>query len=304
MNSRSSELVAFVIWPNAGLSIVPIKSYLFKHFDVFRIISLPSSSLGRVVRTTYPLNILQIRHIYMKTRSIRENILNNEITILLARTSHLKSSLVKSSIKSHYLENEYVKYHKNVIRSLYNNKLLSGGNTHDHVIHATDNEDDVLDLIKEFDWFFFYKLSSSRKSVNDIYNSDSLGNGSEALNLLDSSRCFEVDIDKLSSFKCRVFEGPRHDPYNKLINIMQTPHYRFLLGYTEEYSNYISRYLGTGLRSLYSTDKYTKLINSFKTTNFPPILVKQSAKHVCIVDGLHRASISLFMAKPVNAVYI
>ena len=59
---------------------------------------------------------------------------------------------------------------KNVIRSLYNNKLISGDNTHDHVIHATDNEDDVLDLIKEFDWFFFYKLASSRKLLT-IYNS-------------------------------------------------------------------------------------------------------------------------------------
>ena len=304
MSSRSSELVAFVIWPNAGLALDPIQLYLFKHFDVFRIISLPSSSLGRVIRTTYPFNILHIRHIYMKTRYIHKNTLNNEITILLARTSHFRSSLVNSSIKSHYLENSYVKHHKNVIRSLFNNKLLSGTNTHDHVIHATDNEGDVLDLIKEIDWFFFYKLVSSRKSCNDIYNLDALEDGAESLYLSNSSRSFEVDIDDLSSFKCRVFEGPRHNPYSQLTNITQSPHYRFLLGHTEEYINYLSCYLGTGLRSFYSVDKYTDLINAFESTDFPPIILKKNATHVCIVDGLHRASISLFKSQPLKAVFI
>ena len=50
---------------------------------------------------------------------------------------------------------------------------------------------------------------------------------------------------------------------------MQTPHYRFLLGYTKS-TVITSHVIWTG-ETLYSTDKYTKLINSFKTTNFPPI---------------------------------
>ena len=303
MNKRSSELVAFVIWPNAGLALEPIKYYLFNHFDVFRIISVPSSSLRRVLSTAYPFNILQSRHIYMKTRYLRNHSLNNEITILIARTPHLKSSLVNSSIKSHYLENTYVKHHKNIIRDLYNTKFTSGENTHDHVIHATDNEDDVLDILKQFDWLFFYKLISSRKCPNDIYNLLSLEDGADTLNLSTQTTRLEVDPDTLSTFKCRIFEGPRHNPFNKLTNIRRTPHYRFLLGYTDEYNQYIMRYLGTGLKSLYSVDKYTTLINTYDAIKSAPILIK-SSNHVCIVDGLHRASISLFNSQPLYAIAI
>jgi hypothetical protein len=86
------------------------------------------------------------------------------------------------------------------------------------------------------------------------------------------------------------------------INIKETPHYKFLQGLENEYKNYLEFYYKMPDVSSYSIKKYKDLSKNFEylckenETNY--IIVKKVNNKYMILDGLHRASLSIYKKKP------
>lgn len=85
------------------------------------------------------------------------------------------------------------------------------------------------------------------------------------------------------------------------IDIKESPQYKFLLGSENEYKNYIEKYLGIKLLVYHSIQKYRDLLKNFKylgkenETSY--VIVKKVNGKYMIIDGLHRASLSIYKKK-------
>lgn len=85
------------------------------------------------------------------------------------------------------------------------------------------------------------------------------------------------------------------------INIKESPHYKFLLGLECEYKNYLKNFLGDEIESYYGIKKYKDLSKNFKylckenETNY--VIVKKVKDKYMVLDGLHRASLSIYNKK-------
>ena len=85
------------------------------------------------------------------------------------------------------------------------------------------------------------------------------------------------------------------------IDIKESPQYKFLLGSENEYKNYIEKYTGNKILVYHSRQKYKDLIKNFeylgKENETSYVIVKKVNDKYMIIDGLHRASLSIYKKK-------
>ena len=170
----------------------------------------------------------------------------------------------------------------NITEELINNGIKSAKNwpsflTHNHIIHSSDIEEETQ-LVK--DYFNLNKIcfdlngnnySSVKKEIKEINISDIVCN--------------------IVSNDCKTIK--------KWINIVDTPHYKYLLGnYKTEYNKYILDNLGKIITCDNMSGSYDKLIKNFKygiiIENEPSYIICTyipKIKKYQIVDGVHRACI-------------
>lgn len=111
--------------------------------------------------------------------------------------------------------------------------------------------------------------------------------------LQDFNRCRIHEIE-VSDLICNTFS-------ESSINIRKSPHYKFLLGSENEYKDYLKNYLGYKIKDYYGVKKYKNLSKNFEylckenETNY--VIVKKVNNKYMILDGLHRASLSIYNKK-------
>lgn len=298
----SKEICVFIIWPHSGTLQSAIRREIESAFEIVRISCLPSSQLSRVIRCSYSFNILELYHLYRKTYNIRKSIFNDEIVILVGYTHASNHRLVSSSIREPYVENSKVKGVKTRIREMYNSRYISGGLVHDHVIHASDNESQALAIIEVADPAFALELATSRLHEEPLVDLCNISRTSEICRnrLFRKIRLENSDLLKL---RCNILTGDRHDYRTVERSVLDTPHYNYLTGDHNAYVEYIDTYLGTGLKAIYSDDRYNRLIEStLRSGNQSPIIIKEKDGYFLVIDGLHRASIAVHQGKSLTAI--
>ena len=111
--------------------------------------------------------------------------------------------------------------------------------------------------------------------------------------LQDFNKCRIHEI-KVSDLICNTF-------LDSSINIKKSPHYKFLLGLENEYKNYLKKFLGYKIKTYYGVKKYKNLSKNFEylckenETNY--VIVKKVNNKYMVLDGLHRASLSVYNKK-------
>ena len=164
--------------------------------------------------------------------------------------------------------------------------------TADHIIHATDNEQQADDLLRFF---------NNGKGLRN-FNTESQGIFSE--NHLQSRNEFSIKSISLTELLGVVFDKLGNRTYCR---IDSTPHYEHLLGLSK-YSEYISTHHFKRLHNLHCGDHFYMTFEQIKNSNqlIKPIILSptKSEGRYIILDGLHRAAIALRSGHGGSRVYM
>jgi len=267
---------AFVVWPH-GLEYKKsiLRQIVDAKFDIVRIERIHKLKVPSLIDFLYKSDKVPFYHIRSKKKFIKENI--GDAICIFVRNSYPNLIASGEGLFRH-AECLEVKSLKNSIRAQFNPRK-NGVPTENHVIHATDSVSDSKHLTKFFD--IDYENLMEVSEIGMPYHIEGVH----------SYTVEEMDLEKLT---CGIASGDRWVFDIKIRPIIESPHYKFLQGNENVYSNYIEKYFGTALKDDYSTEKFQNLklnFDPYSSGNF--IVVKKYKSHMYVLDGLHRASILL-----------
>ena len=174
---------------------------------------------------------------------------------------------------------------KTEIRERFN-PYKEGKMTHNHIIHATDSEEQthhILNAIGDLGIEQYYKPN--------LYSVPFF---------LGKQNSYEIKEVTFEDLVCSQASGDNDNFSIIQIPVDKSVQYKALYdGYGEaEYQHYIDKYLGTALKADHSLDIYLDLKENFKylsaTHANSYVIVKElSTEKYLIMDGLHRAALHL-----------
>lgn len=170
--------------------------------------------------------------------------------------------------KTRHIEDQELNGLKNIIRSKYNPRDNLGNASHDHVIHAFDNQ--------LAGWMFANRF---------VHNHES--------KVLNRHR-YHVELSKVRNLKLSELKCSNYD-LNGLISempITSSVQYDYLVNGPAKYNRYLSIHLGNNLNYWHSSEVFSMLkerVDERLPSN--PIIVSQNG---LILDGLHRAAIAAY----------
>lgn len=185
------------------------------------------------------------------------------------------------------LQCKQVKNLKEKIRNNFNPRFknpktqilpLNEGVSHNHCIHASDNEKQVEHLLELFG---LPNLDYFKRYNNNEFEIPWHLNVSQ----------FKIQNRKLDSLSVRLLK-------RGIVKVSDSPHYQYILGNKQPYIDYFYNnfYFGTGPFEDHFPQKFDYLINSFRL-NYTEINGKKCKiiidNNDVILDGVHRAAICL-----------
>lgn len=245
-------------------------------FDVIHILSHKPKSISTFVKVVYSFDYAPFWHLEGKTQYLLSTAA--EVKIIVFRNNNPDEEYLGEGDFRH-LESMTVKRFKEQLRDLYNERK-NDRRSENHVIHATDNQEQADYLLR----YLGYKdgLKTIVKHSNKFLKSPwHLGNVTQ----------FTVEQVAVDEVKCRIISGRKH----KLCGIEESPHYQTLAGENDCYEDYVKRYQGVFLKDDHSLKNFTKLANNFEYLSSGHendyILVKKDDNKYIVCDGLHRLAI-------------
>lgn len=270
-------LCAIVIWPNGEDNLLEIISTVSKHFEVKKIYKFDRRWLKKVIKLAYSHDYAPRYHLRKKTKYLSK--LKGSTTLLIVKVPANANFFTGKGLFRH-LENALVRDLKTEVREKFNPKDELGNITHNHVIHATDND------------FQARLLISGMLSIKGINLTDIISDVSVVPHHIKFSG-FEVKELSFSEIYGRVFTNTQK---TQVVPLRETPHYKFVTGDKDSYRDYLYENLGYGLTDYYSLEKFSAIKSEFKKGNvraFSPLIRKEADGYV-LLDGLHRTSLSAF----------
>lgn len=247
-----------------------------KNFEIVTMIRHQVSNIKKFVKKVYEHDYVPYFHLKSKTKYLMRT--PNEVMFVFVKNK-APQEVWKLGHGTGHIESEIIVRYKNIIRDKFNEKK-DDRRTENHVIHASDNEIQVHHLLKYLGYDEgVYRFDRHKDKPFDVPH---------FIEIFDECKIHEISIDKLV---CNTLVEDKL----KAIAIEESPQYKFLQGFEEEYKNYIEKYQGTKLKAYYDLQKYKNISNDFEylskgyETNF--VIVKKIDDRYIVLDGLHRASI-------------
>lgn len=278
----------FIIWGHGMKYIEEILSIIrnTKNIEIKKIFKKINVDIRQFVKHIYALDESSKKHLSEKTKYLQS--VQNQLFLVIVTDNNTVYAKKPNNHKYPYSET-FIKWK---VRLLYNprTKYVDTDNqitkeniekaivqkfwipeiTQNHVIHCTDNEEELAHILK----LFCIDLEKSKDYITN--------------RMLTNYTRIKISIDNIVANTCEQDEVP----------ILETPHYKYLCGQKEQYRNYILKYLGTIIKDDHLPEKYDMLINNFDygklINNIPSFVLlkkaKKPAKYV-IIDGVHRVAI-------------
>jgi hypothetical protein len=283
-NSGLDVYQSFIIWSNGYKHKHNIINIIRKEIDcrLIYIKKIYYNDIYDYIKLIYKKEInsgIQ-QHINSKTRYLQE--LNSKSFYIIIIKKYDYNPIIKNNIE---LDKDIYDI-KWIIREMYNPRHsdknyhitsdLSNGISHHHVIHASDNEEESnsitkLILNREINYF-------DDKLINKYYFPFHL-------NINYKTKFFIKSIN-INDLYCNIVD------YG-LVNIRDTPHYRYVIGDKNIYIDYWEKNMGEKLTQDHSPYNFDNLIN-----NFDPKMYNYNTNNLIIIDnnnivqdGCHRLSI-------------
>ena len=106
---------------------------------------------------------------------------------------------------------------------------------------------------------------------------------------------------EVKSLYCTQSYGSRYNYKDKIVPLEESEQFNYLLNKNNNYEKYINKFIGTSIQFYHSTEKFDELFSKLKFNKKlkENIILKRLSKHI-ILDGLHRASIFLYLGKKIH----
>ena len=247
-----------------------------ENFDIKMIVHHNIKNINKFVKKVYQYDYVPYFHLRGKTRYLMTT--PKEVLFVFIKNNNPRE-VWRLGCGTGHIESESIVELKNTIRNNFNERK-EDKRTENHVVHASDNEMQVNDIIKYLGYKEGIKLFDRHKNkpVKIPY----------FIGEFDSYQIKEIDINDI---RCNILEDFKH----KMVGIEDSPQYKFLLGKEKEYQEYVDKYSGGFLRAYYDLTKYKEislnfsyLSNGYETEY---IVVKKVQNIYLVIDGLHRVSI-------------
>jgi len=268
----------FLIWGHGIKYIDDIIKIISSNddFKIKMILKHKVKNIKKFVKEVYKYDYVPYFHLRSKTKYLLDT--QKEVMFIFIINKN-PQEIWKLGHGTGHIESENIVRYKNIIRDKFNERK-DDRRTENHVVHASDNEIQVHQMLK----YLNYKdgINTFKRHLNKPFDIPYF------IEEFSESVIQEVNISLL---KCNIID----DFKIKTVSIEKSPQYKFLDGKENIYKEYIQKYQGTLLKSYYALNKYKSLYENFnylKNQNFNSfIIVKKVDDHYLILDGLHRASI-------------
>jgi len=279
---RESRYDSIIIWGHGLSHIEEILMMIrnIKTFDIVRVVKYQPSNMKKFIRKVYSYDYAPLAHLKSKIKYL-ERVEPSLICIVIK--NHFPDIDILGEGSFRHKESLTLKKLKTEIRKRFN-PYKDGEMTHDHIIHATDNEEQthhILNAIGDI-------------SIKDYYQSN-LYSIPFFLGKQVKYKIMEVESGNLV---CGQAQGESEKFQIIRVPVKESVQYRALFGEEKAYQEYVTKYLGTALKSDYHVDKFLSLAKDFRYLSpgheNSYVVVKELAeKGYLIADGLHRASLHL-----------
>lgn len=251
-------------------------------FDIVKITKHRPNNIKKFVREVYSFDYAPFWHLKTKTKYLLKT--EKEVCFLFIENRREEWDFLGEGSFRHK-ESLSLKSFKDRVRDRFNPRE-NGKRTENHVIHATDSEEQAHHLLRYLGYEEGIALFSKQ---NSIFGLPYYLKGYTRFNIK------EVSMDELY---CTVVVGKSwHDYCTERRLLSESPQYLGLTCDIAIYRDYIARFIGGPLQEDYNPDRYLKLSSNFKYLSSPfetsYVLAERIDGKYVIVDGMHRASIHL-----------
>lgn len=288
---RKYRIDYFLIWghgiPYASEIVAQIRAH--RDLNIIMIRKHNTKSIRRLVKKIYSYDYAPFIHLKQKTKYLLNT--SKEVLFILVKNVNPREVIVGEGDFQH-VESSTVKHIKEKLRDQYNEKN-EDKRTENHVIHASDNEDQVDHVLKYLGYYNGIKHFQDESEVDAPWHLSNLNN-------------YTIKRIDLEQTHCNIIENGEL----KKNRIEQTPHYKYLCGEINVYRQYLKNHLGKQLTDDYSTSKFDKLFRIFSeekpVTLIPKIICREEKSgQYTILDGVHRACIARYIGHDyINSVVV
>lgn len=249
-----------------------------KNFEIQKIQKHRPKSMKSFVKEMYSYDYAPFWHLKAKTKYLLKT--PQEVCFIFIKNLNPNEDFLDEGSFRHK-ESLTLKKFKEELRDKYN-PYENDKRTHNHVIHATDSQEQTEHMLYYLGYEEGVDLFESENSFVDLPY------------YLKGYKNFEfktADADKLF---CNIIDGNSWDDFkSKTVYVKESPQYKGLSEDMSIYENYIKKYLGGPLQENYNTQRYKKIYEDFEYLKEPyqnsfVIVEKREDKYI-ILDGLHRA---------------
>ncbi len=284
----------FTIWGNGLTHRNEILDILRKEefLEIIRIELRTFKNMKKFIFDLYRCDTVPIWHLRAKLQYLFLG--KSEIMIVFVK-NYNQQEMPAGMGKFRNVQCQYINQIKLVIRNKYNPrhpdkkfqiKPLDKAVTHEHVIHASDYEEQVD---------YFLKLLGHKNGIHYLHG-DNENLPFEKPYYLKTPETYIYTTIMINKLRASILDdSDGKGVIHHIRTIAETPHYRGLNQETDDYRNYLEKFKYTLLTPDYSWKNFKKLneLDIDKIKSFDRIIVKRKSDYYEILDGVHRAAVSL-----------
>lgn len=284
MLRNESRYDSIIIWGH-GLSYFEEILMMVRNvdeFDIVRIVKYKPSNIKKFISKVYSYDYAPLAHLKSKIKYL-EKVEASLVCIVI--NNHLPNVDILGTGGFRHKESLTLKKLKIEIREKFN-PYKEGKMTNDHIIHATDNEEQTHQILNAI----------GDIGIQNYYNS----NLYSVPFFLGKHISYEIKEVTFEFLVCGQASGDSDNFSIIQMPIEKSVQYKALHDGdgVAQYQQYINNYLGTALKADYNVNKYLNLKENFKYlstnhVNSYVIVKKLSTEKYLIMDGLHRAALHL-----------
>ena len=275
----------FTVWGNGLnhtdeiLDILRSESSL----EILRIERRQIKNMRKFVFQLYACDTVPIEHLRAKLQYL-DNVVPEIILIFVRNSNPQEEPTGTGHFRKVQCQNiNRIKWY---IRDIFNPRI-NGQRTEEHVIHASDYEEQVdycLRLIGNSKGIQYLAAERSGLTFNKPYHIDQ-----PDVFTFRTIEMRQLRANILTDFSAGVVKV-------SLVKIEQTPHYRALQNGSEVYRDYLKRFRFTLLTDNHSWENLCRMssLTEQQIKSFDPIIVTPVTGYYRILDGVHRAAVAAY----------
>ena len=274
-----------VVWGH-GIEYLPeilkmvqsIESLDIVHFEKYK-----AHSIKKLVHSIYSFDYAPLIHLKAKIKYLEK--VPSIVYFIFIKNSDPQHDFFGEG-KFRHVESLVIRNLKQKIRNRFNPRDKYGNLTHDHIVHATDNESQTDSILK---------LIGYKDGVNKFKNGHKI---IRSPHYIKEPSYFNIQLVDFRNLFCRNAVIKNGKCILKTLPVSESVQYLSLYN-KKLYHDYISNFSGTILKQIYSLDRYYSMAKDFKYLVGPNnsdliIATPLRERQFVIIDGLHRAALHLY----------